>query len=113
MSRFISVTSSAIDFRQLRKSKAQQSSPLKRIPSSKRGNNILWQVWQNGQTAIEQPAQTQVEQVYKCLSGRRGREASPSIHTHKSKSKERNFDTCGPRENSDLANDSFIHNCGF
>ena len=89
MSRFISVTSSAIDFRQLRKSKAQQSSPLKRIPSSKRGNNILWHVWQNGQTAIEQPAQTQVEHVYRQLSGRRGVRVLCSHSGSISKSKHR------------------------
>ena len=73
------------------------------LPPSKRENNTKWHIWQNGQTATEQPAQTQVVHEYRCLSGRRGREASHSTHTQKSKAKRRNIDICGTREISDLA----------
>ena len=54
---------------------------LKGFPSSERGNNTIWHNRQNGQTATEQPAQTQVEHEHRCLSGRRGRRVF-SYHSH-------------------------------
>ena len=54
---------------------------LKGFPSRERGNNTIWHNRQNGQTATEQPAQTQVEHEHRCLSGRRGRRVF-SYHSH-------------------------------
>ena len=75
-------------FKQLQ-STGEQAHLKDNFPSSKRGNNIEWHTGQNGQTATEQPAQTQVEHVYRQLSGRRGVRVLCSHSGNISKSKHR------------------------
>ena len=76
---------------------------LKGFPSRERGNNTIWHNRQNGQTATEQPAQTQVVKVYWWLSGRRGMRVLCSHSTQVKVEREENIDICGRREISDLA----------
>ena len=66
------------------------SSPQKGFPSSKRGNNTIWHKRQKGQTATEQPAQTQVKLEHRWLSGRRGMRMLYS-HSTQVKAKERKY----------------------
>ena len=63
---------STCQYNRFRVTEEEQALPRKGFPSSKRGNNTIWHNRQNGQTAVEQPAQTQVVHVYRWLSGRRG-----------------------------------------
>ena len=62
---------STCQYNRFRLTEEEQALPGKGFPSSKRGNNTIWHERQNGQTAVEQPAQTQVVQVHRWLSGRR------------------------------------------